>query len=144
MSLDLTPGEVKHPYITADQEIKGGSPVILGTHTKVMDIAIRYELAGMTPDQIIEQFPHLTLDAGDLGKSDEYHLERASELGAVILTHDVDFLKIAHQWNREGKEHKGISYAHPLDLSLGEYIRRVELVTQVLTEEEMKDHIEFP
>ena len=36
-------------------------------------------------------------DMGDLGKSDEYHLKRASELEAVILTHDVDFLKIAHQ-----------------------------------------------
>jgi len=82
-------------------------------------------------------------DAGDLGKSDEYHLKRASELGAVILTHDVDFLKIAHQWHREGKEHRGILYAHPLDLSSGECIRMVELITQVFTEEEMKNHIEF-
>ena len=82
-------------------------------------------------------------DIGDLGKSDEYHLECASELGAVILTHDVDFLKIAHQWHQEGKEHKGILYAHPLDLSLGECIRRVELVTQALAEEEMGNHIEF-
>jgi len=82
-------------------------------------------------------------DTGDLGEDDEYHLKRASELGAVILTHDVDFLKIAHQWHREGKGHKGILYAHPLDLSLGECIRRVELVTQALTEEEMRNHIEF-
>jgi predicted nuclease of predicted toxin-antitoxin system len=36
-------------------------------------------------------------DTGDLGKSDEYHLKRASELEAVILTHDIDFLKLAHQ-----------------------------------------------
>ena len=82
-------------------------------------------------------------DTGDLGKSDEYHLECASELGSVILTHDVDFLKIAHQWHQEGKEHKGILYAHPLDLSLGECIRKVELVTQALAEKEMGNHIEF-
>jgi len=82
-------------------------------------------------------------DTGDLGKSDGYHLKRASELEAVILTHDVDFLKIAHQWRHEGKGHKGILYAHPLDLSLGECIRRVELVAQVLTEEEMENSIEF-
>ena len=80
---------------------------------------------------------------GDLGKSDEYHLKNASELEAVIVTHDVDFLKIAHQWQQGGKERKGILYAHPLDLSPGECIRMVELVTQVLTEEEMKNHIEF-
>ena len=84
-----------------------------------------------------------TQDTGDLGKSDEYHLERASKLGAVILTHDVDLLKIAHRWTQEGKEHKGILYAHPLNLSVGECIRMVELVTQVLTEEEMKNHVEF-
>jgi len=82
-------------------------------------------------------------DTGDLGKSDEYHLKRAYELGAVILTYDVDFLKIAHQKYQEGKEHKGILYAHPQDLSLGECIRLVELVTQVLTEEEMENRIEF-
>lgn len=64
-------------------------------------------------------------DARDLGKSDDYHLKYASELGAVILTHDVDFLKVAHRWNQEGKEHKGILYAHPLDLSLGECIIRL-------------------
>jgi len=52
-------------------------------------------------------------------------------------------LKISHHWNQEGKEHQGILYAHPLDLSVGECIRMVELVTQVLTEEEMKNHIEF-
>lgn len=84
-----------------------------------------------------------TRDRKDLGKSDEYHLKRAFELGAVVLTHDTDILKIAHRWNREGKEHKGILYAHPLDLSIGECIRMVELVTQVLTEEEIKNHIEF-
>ena len=82
-------------------------------------------------------------DIGDLGKSDEYHLKNASELEAVIVTHDVDFLKIAHQWQQAGKGHRGILYAHPLDLSPGECIRMVELVTQVLTEEEMKNHIEF-
>jgi len=84
-----------------------------------------------------------TRDRKDLGKSDEYHLKRVSELGAVVLTHDPDLLKIAHRWNQRGKEHKGILYVHPLDLSIGECIRMVELVTQVLTEEEMKNHIEF-
>ncbi len=82
-------------------------------------------------------------DTKDLGKSDEYHLERAFKLGAVILTYDADLLKIAHQWNQKGKRHRGILYAHPQDLSFGERIRLVELVTQVLSEKEMENHIEF-
>jgi len=82
-------------------------------------------------------------DTKNLGKSDEYHLKCAFELGAVVLTHDADFLKIAHRWNQERKKHKGILYAHPLNLPIGECIRMVELVTQVLTDEEMENHIEF-
>jgi len=66
-----------------------------------------------------------------------------SAIIAVILSHDADLLKIAHRWGQEGKEHKGILYTHPLDLSIGECIHMVELVTQILTEEEMKNHIEF-
>ena len=53
--------ETKHPYIIVDQEIGGGSPIVKGTRTKVIDIAVRYELMGFGPDQIIEQYPHLTL-----------------------------------------------------------------------------------
>ena len=34
-------------------------------------------------------------ELGNLGKSDEFHLKEAHRIGAVILTHDVDFLKIA-------------------------------------------------
>ncbi len=82
-------------------------------------------------------------DRKDSGRSDEYHLKHASEIGAVILTHDTDLLKIAHRWSQEGRIHKGILYVRPLDLSIGECIRMVELAAQVLTEKEMENHIEF-
>ena len=82
-------------------------------------------------------------DRGDLGKSDEYHLQRASRLGAVIVTHDTDLLKIAHRWNQEGRRHRDILYAHPLRLSIGQCIRMIELVAQLLSQQEMENHIEF-
>ncbi len=50
-----------HLYIVADRKICGGSPTIRGTRTTVIDIAVQYELMGMEPDQIIEQYPHLNL-----------------------------------------------------------------------------------
>ena len=50
---DSTLEGIKHPYITIAPEFKGGEPAIAGTRTSVMDIAIRYEFGGMTPDQII-------------------------------------------------------------------------------------------
>jgi len=78
MSVDSTLGEIKHPYITIAAEVKGKSPVIVGTRTRVMDIALRYEFGGMTPDQIIEQFPHLNL--AQIHDALSYYYENKSEL----------------------------------------------------------------
>jgi predicted nuclease of predicted toxin-antitoxin system len=74
-----------------------------------------------------------------LGQSDEFHLKKANELNAVILTHDADFLKLA----TKGYKHKGIIYVHPQKVTISKCIREVELLTQVLTDAEMQNHIEF-
>ncbi|KXK30253.1 MAG: hypothetical protein UZ01_01390 [Candidatus Brocadia sinica] len=52
-----------HPYIATDPGIAKGSPVISGTRIRVIDIAIEYDRIGLTPDQIIDAHPHLTLEA---------------------------------------------------------------------------------
>ena len=52
---------IKHPYITQDEQISNGSPIIVGTRTRVIDIVIEYEYLGYTPDEIINAHPYLTL-----------------------------------------------------------------------------------
>jgi len=60
----MTSGKgLEHPYITIDPRIAKGSPVISGTRIRVIDIAIEYDRVGLTPDQIIDAHPHLTLEA---------------------------------------------------------------------------------
>lgn len=81
-----------------------------------------------------------SLELGYRGKSDEFHLKKASELGAVVLTHDVDFLKMA---TMPGTRQKGVIFAHSKYVTIGECIRGVELIASVLTDEDMKNHIEF-
>lgn len=54
--------KTKHPYISIDPKISGGQPVISGTRIKVIDIAVRYELMGVNPDKIIDEYPHLRLE----------------------------------------------------------------------------------
>ncbi|OQY99348.1 MAG: hypothetical protein B6D35_09210 [Candidatus Brocadia sp. UTAMX2] len=54
--------KAKHPYIAIDPKISGGQPVIRDTRIKVLDIAIRYELMGMSADSIIDEYPHLRLE----------------------------------------------------------------------------------
>jgi uncharacterized protein (DUF433 family) len=55
--------QTKHPYISTNPKIAGGSAVISGTRVRVIDIAIEYDRMGLTPDQIIEAHPHLSLEA---------------------------------------------------------------------------------
>lgn len=79
-------------------------------------------------------------ELGHRGKTDEFHLKKATELEAVILTHDVDFLKMA---GAPGTKHHGIIFAHSKNVSIGECIRSVEIIASVLTDHDMKNHIEF-
>jgi uncharacterized protein (DUF433 family) len=50
-----------HPFIVKNQDICAGSPIIEGTRTRVIDIAIEYEMLGRSPDEIISSHPHLNL-----------------------------------------------------------------------------------
>lgn len=59
----VIPKQPKHPYISINPKISRGSPVISGTRVRVIDIAIEYDRLGLTPDQIIDAHPHLTLEA---------------------------------------------------------------------------------
>jgi predicted nuclease of predicted toxin-antitoxin system len=79
-------------------------------------------------------------ELGHIGRPDEFHIEKAFEIKAVILTHDVDFLKIA---TRPGINHNGIIFSHSKKVSIGQCIRMVELIANILTDKDMENHIEF-
>lgn len=57
--MPVTERRTKHPCISIDRRIAGGQPVITGTRIRVMDVAVRYELMGMSADKIIDEYPHL-------------------------------------------------------------------------------------
>jgi uncharacterized protein (DUF433 family) len=67
-----------HPYISIDPLVASGQPTIAGSRTKVMDIALRYEYMGLSADEIIEQFPHLTLP--QVHDALSYYYENKQEL----------------------------------------------------------------
>ena len=50
-----------HAFVVKNKDICGGSPIIEGTRTRVIDIAIEYEILGHSPDEIIDSHPHLNL-----------------------------------------------------------------------------------
>ncbi|HEX9937025.1 MAG TPA: DUF433 domain-containing protein [Longimicrobium sp.] len=45
--------------ITIDPEIRSGKPVVRGTRITVLDV-LEYMAGGMTPEEILKDFPQLT------------------------------------------------------------------------------------
>lgn len=74
-----------------------------------------------------------------LGIEDEDQLTYAMSQGRVLVTHDHDFTRIHSQ----GVSHCGICYCHLRKYSIGELLRMLLLVTQCLSEDDMKNHLEY-
>lgn len=51
----------KHPYIVSLKTHCGGSPVIAGTKFPVRSVVFYILRQGMTPDELVKEFSHLTL-----------------------------------------------------------------------------------
>lgn len=76
-------------------------------------------------------------EAGTMGAPDLEHLERAARERWVIFTQDDDFLRLA-----ASHPHAGVVYARQ-QTPIGEVIRGLMLIHQVLSAEEMSGHIEY-
>jgi predicted nuclease of predicted toxin-antitoxin system len=78
-------------------------------------------------------------EVGLLGAADEAQLNYARETGRVVFTHDDDFLAL----HDRGFPHVGIVFSPSQTRSIGELIRGLILVAEILSPEEMRDHVEF-
>jgi len=73
---------IKHPYISRDRRISGGSPIITGTRTRIIDIVIEYEYLGYAPDEIINAHPYLSLP--QVHDTLSYYYEHQEEIDREI------------------------------------------------------------
>jgi len=78
-------------------------------------------------------------DLGLLGDKDENHLRRATEMGYVLCTHDDDYLILA----ANGMEHAGIVFGIQETHTIGDWVKGLELIHGVYTDDEMLNHIEY-
>ncbi len=78
-------------------------------------------------------------DLGLLGDEDINHLERATELGRVLCTHDVDYVELASS----GLQHTGIVVGKQYKHTIGDWVRFLELVHGVYEAEEMRNLVEY-
>src|SRR6266851_1256867 len=78
-------------------------------------------------------------EVGLLGAPDGAHLAYAWSQARVIVTHDSDFLRL----HASGAEHAGIAYCPSQAHSLGEMIRLLGLIWELLEPGEMRCRVEF-
>jgi hypothetical protein len=77
-------------------------------------------------------------ESGLLGATDAELLERARIEERVMFTQDDDFLRL----HAAGASHAGIAYA-PQGASIGDIIRGLVLIYQILQADEMRGHVEY-
>ena len=74
--------KVKHPYVTTNRKICNGSPIIKGTRTRIVDIAVEYKYLNKTPDEIVAAHPHLRLE--QIHDALSYYYENRAQLDKKI------------------------------------------------------------
>ena len=50
---------ILHPHVARDPKVCGGSPIISGTRFPVRSVVYYILQLGLTPEELIEKFPHL-------------------------------------------------------------------------------------
>ncbi|CCQ49454.1 DUF5615 family PIN-like protein [Crocosphaera watsonii WH 8501] len=80
-----------------------------------------------------------TFEMNMAGTSDNVQLAFVKQEKRVIVTHDTDFLKItSHDSN-----HYGVAFSKKGSRSMGDMIRTLILIYEVMTPEEMKGTVEY-
>ena len=80
-----------------------------------------------------------TVEAALRTTHDDVHMDHIRSEGRVIVTHDADFLRRASR----DTDHPGVAYCHMGTRSMGQIIRTLILIWEVLTPEEMRGRVEF-
>lgn len=80
-----------------------------------------------------------SVESGLISADDATQLSFAYSSGRVLVTHDADFLRL----HAEGVAHAGIAYCEQGASSIGEILRQLALIYDLLTPEEMAGKIEF-
>lgn len=83
--------KVVHPYITHREDIGSGSPIIVGTRTRVSNIVAYYKL-GLSPEELAREFPHLTLS--QIYDALSYYHEHCKEIDMEIDQDSEENIKV--------------------------------------------------
>ena len=106
---------------------------------------IRFYMDENMDPTIAEQLVRRGIDAvtvrelGELGDADINHLQRATEMERVLVTHDADFLRL----DAEGVEHAGIAFAKHYESSIGGIVKALVEFHSTMSAEDVRGKVKF-
>lgn len=83
--------KTKHPYIVSLKTHCGGSPVIAGTKFPVRSVVFYILRQGMTPEELIKEFSHLTLS--QVYDALSYYYEHREEIDKELSSGESELIK---------------------------------------------------
>lgn len=74
---------------------------------------------------------------------DDRLLQRATDLGRILVSQDVDLLREGARRLREGEGFSGLVYAHQLRVTIGQIVEGLELIAAATSKEEWSGKIGY-
>lgn len=84
--------------IVQDEDICNGAPVVEGTRTRVLDIAIAFEYKQREPDEIVDHYPQL--DLADVHAALSYYYSHIDEMKQALKRAEKEKELVADDVNR--------------------------------------------
>jgi hypothetical protein len=70
-------------------------------------------------------------------------LQRATDLGRILVSFDVDLAAICAERQRAGHEFSGLVYGRQLHITIGQAIRDLQLIAEAVSEEEIRNQVVY-
>ncbi|HXM71051.1 MAG TPA: hypothetical protein VN970_07940 [Thermoanaerobaculia bacterium] len=70
-------------------------------------------------------------------------LDRATELGRPLFSQDRDLLAEARRRQKDDTPFSGVLYAHRLHATIGDCVRDLHLIAEVMEPDELANRVEF-
>ncbi len=79
--------KVLHPHIVSDSAVCGGSPVVKGTRIAVRTVVVYVLHQGVSPEDLLSYYPHLSL--AQIYDALSYYYDNRAEIDAEIAANQA-------------------------------------------------------
>jgi hypothetical protein len=100
----------------------------------LFDVHLDYAIAGQLRLRQVDVLTAQEICADRF--SDEVLLDHATQLARPLVTHDIRFHAMAENWQIQGRPFSGVIFGHPMQVSIGQCVRDLEIIAKATDPED--------